>query len=163
MEELNEIEKLIVCLRCRDNKGKTGAIKALAEHLIHTLNASGAIWYDWKWPTQPIKQPTTISAEQEISVELTVKGKHVGLYSFGDDTKLYDHLDILAKNNCTRIFCACRTRCDTVKAVEDIAKKYGYTIVWSAPYWEDVPPAPIATPFQSSLNDLKGRHLADFI
>jgi hypothetical protein len=163
--QFNLPDKLIVCLRHKGNTGKTGTIKALADYLINTLTASAAVWYDWKHqhPPHPIKQPANIGKEQEISVELTVKGKRIGLFSFGDNNQMAPHLEVLAKNNCYRIFCTCRTSRATVKAVEDIAKKYGYIIVWTAPYWEDVQPAKTATPFQTSLNNLKGRHLADFI
>jgi hypothetical protein len=47
--------------------------------------------------------------------------------------------------------------------VETMAEKYGYTLIWTAPYTDDIIWREEPTPFQKQLNRKKAEHLMDFI
>jgi hypothetical protein len=168
-------EKLMICLRQRPRQGKTGTIKALAEILIPNPPKVKE-WYvpdfskaeDYGMPNEISKWSKNISewpADWDICVAVDVKGKRVGLNSEGDwSDDIKDYLEhLIKKQHCDIIFCASWTRGSTVEVVEAMAKKHGYTLIWTAPYtdgdtWKEKP-----TPFQKQLNRKKAEHLMDFI
>ena len=151
--------KLMVCLSKRGNQGKTKTIRALAELIIPNSKIAKAQWHK---PT--VAPGSWQTCHGDICVATKAKnGKLVGLCSHGDvATTIKDWLEFLGNQNCDIIFCACHTRGTTVKAVKDKAKKYGYTIVWTAPYTNDTAPAKTRA-WQEWLNKKKAEHLEDFI
>jgi hypothetical protein len=149
--------KLIICLRRGANTGKTGTILALADILIPQSTRPPV----WNTPRNTPVKPYPFT----INVEVMAGKVKVGLDGQGDyPDDLYNRLDILANHGCDRIFCTCRSKGGGPAAVKSIAKKFGYAIIWTAPYTQEPPAGQKAPPpNQQALNDLKARHLTDFV
>ena len=149
MEEKKMPEKMIVCLRKTGDQGKSGTIKALADLLMPDS-------------TEVSKMPQANG--DDICVALKVNGKRVGLCSGSyNPYDIEEHLEFLLKKGSEIIFCTCWVRGKTVKAVEKAARKYGHTIIWTAPYTDNTPPRKEPTPLQEKLNRIKAEHLKDFL
>lgn len=120
-------QKTIIALWGRSNVGKTQTIVCLYNIFC----------------AYPNVHDTLIPAQREISAIITLKSGTgnitIGFESQGDpNTDIESRLEQSAINSCDIIVCASRTRGDTAYAVEDIAKKYGYRIVWVTNFASDI-------------------------
>jgi hypothetical protein len=153
--------KEIVCLAQTVHTGKSASIIALAELLINTR---GYPPINWMYPSSP---PKNITAENDVCVVVDVNSKNrkAGLASHGDDPAVVStNLTNLINAGCDIIFCACHTpRSDSYKAVKAIAQTSGYRLIWASPYTEaTVPNLPLPA-CSWPINQMKARHLEDFI
>ena len=120
--------KHIVAIWHSAGKGKSETVRQLANQFL-TL-----------YPSAITVVPTTIpiSGDFRLVIEININGKiiTIAFESQGDPgTNIEKRLDYLAsKYNCDIIFCTCRTRGETVVAIETVASKYGYDIIWSSTY-----------------------------
>jgi len=178
MKTINVIElpqKLMICLRMYQNQGKSGTIRELAELLMPKPAEANTHWHTPNFPNNTMfkNMPKTIEEWLEkiskwkcdICVVVDAKGKRIGLSSQGDKPDIIQkNLEFLVQEDCEIIFCACRSRNPTVKVVEDIAKKSGYTLIMTAPYSVNATLKKVdIKQLQEFLNMQKAKHLADFI
>jgi hypothetical protein len=142
-------EKRIICLKGTANTGKSGTIRELFKLLKP------------KSDREPrFHSPPDIS-DSYIHAEVWIKGKHIGLISNGDfGDELYRTLKKLADDGCDIIFCTSRTKLGPYETVKRIAKKYGYTLIWTAPYTVE---PPRTKDDETEMNKLKAKHLEGFI
>ena len=161
-EKKKMANRLMVCLRYKARQGKSSTIKALAEKLMPKPEKAAAQWY---LPESPPGDWSELSWDSDICVTVNIKGKRTGLNSAGDVAEeIVEQLKFLADKNCSIIFCACRSKGDTVKAVEKMANKFNYTLIWTAPYTNHKqPPGMKPEEWQDYLNRKKAEHLEDFI
>ncbi len=128
-------------------KGKSSTLLALA-NLIMT-----------RFPTHKIiyssKDVTKLSVDFSSIIE--IKGKIIAIESQGDPgTKLEIRLERIAnKYEPNHIFCTCRTRGETVHAVEKIANTFDYDTIWSSTYQVNSK--------ENIANLAKSEHLLDLI
>jgi len=165
LELPNEFNKLMICLRMSHDSGKSGTIRALAELLMPNPAVANAHWFNPQLTPQEINAlPKNISEwEFDICVAVDVRKKHVGLSSHGDYPDIVkDCLESLVKDKCEIIFCACRSRGQTVTEVENIAIKYNYALIMTVPYLL-IEPSQLKDKFKAILNMRKAKHLEDFI
>jgi hypothetical protein len=163
IKKIQEIPKLIVCLKGIRQIGKTGTLIELIR-ILFPRSMNTAIWH----PPVPAGLPNLANLIDPITVEMTVNSQttgndvHVGIYTRGDiGQELRNNLSILANNNCSIIFCSCRTGGDPYAAVQEIARNFNYALITTAPYTMEIPPV---TPFiEPLLNNMKAGHLEAFI
>ena len=103
----------------------------------------------------PSKDVTKISIDFTLVIE--IKGKIIAIKSQGDlGTKLEKRLhQIVNKYKPNYIFCTCRTRGETVDAVQNIADNFDYDTVWSSTYQ--------VTHNENIANLAKSEHVLDLI
>jgi hypothetical protein len=161
-DELKEIHRLMICLKGKSHIGKSGTLIELIRILFP--RSVNTVWH----PSAPIGLPNLANLRDPINVEMTVNSPfrgnnvHVGIYTRGDTgAVLRTNLSILANNNCSIIFCSCRTGGDPYAAVQEIANNFNYTLITTAPYTMEIPPAPVN--MQPLLNNRKAEHLETFI
>jgi hypothetical protein len=151
--------RYIICLRLDTLKGKTQTLVALANRLLPQSSQQP----DWINPADPPPVPLVLKPTDDICVEVWIRGKHIGLNSHGDlISYIKRDLTKLAEDKCDIIFCACQSEGKTLAAVEDVARKFDYTIIWTAPYYDNTPSSGAKqppSPFQNALNKLKAEHL----
>ena len=167
-------EKLIVCLYGEEGRGKTHTLKILADNLLKNDPSKADNWIHPNPATREKFSKLASISEwlNDICVEMTVKGKRIGLNSDGDSPKaMRERLKIMAEN-CDIIFCACRAvahdNLGTLAAIKDTVKELAkeskkYHVVYTAPYTNDDPPGRNSTPLQKKLNQKKAKHLEDFL
>src|SRR5690554_2186826 len=93
----------------------------------------------------------------DFTLVIEINDKIVAFESQGDPgTDIENRLEsIITMYNPNLIFCTCRTRGATVTAVEDIAHKYTYDIIWTSTYETNHS--------QNVVNKLKAEHLQDLV
>ncbi|NEM99456.1 hypothetical protein [Pontibacter burrus] len=140
--------KTILSVWNSGGKGKSGTIRELARILL--ANYPGYI---------PVK-PLTINIPSDIDflIVIEIDGIRVGIVSQGDpgtglDRKLKELAD---EHNCDIIICATRTRGETVKIVDRIAKSRGYDTIRTSTYQ-------VSTTHRKLANQLKAKHLLDLL
>jgi len=162
--ELIKIHRLMICLKGKRQIGKTGTLIELIRILFP--RSVNTVWH------QPVPGglPNLAGLTDPITVEMTVNSPirgnavHVGIDTRGDiGADLRTNLSILANNNCSIIFCSCRTAGDPYAAVQEIARNFNYTLITTAPYTMEIPPAPANINMQPLLNNRKAEHLETFI
>jgi len=88
-----------------------------------------------------------------------INGVTVAILSQGDpNSNLEARLRLVIQNfNCDLVFCATRTKGETVRAVENIANEFDANIIWTSTYQtsneNDV----------DQLNEIKAQHLLDLV
>ena len=122
-------KKRIYALSNGASQGKTTTVKRIADEL-HRL-----------FPTAPITPGLTSLSEHEILITLTIKGVKIGITSQGDPgTGLYRRLEQLADSEkCDLLICTTRSRGETVRAILDIEKAFGFETVWFSNYQSENP------------------------
>lgn len=128
-------------------KGKSTTILELANLMIAQFPKYKQIY----------SSKNTIKLSVDFKLIIEINGKIIALVSQGDPgTKLEIRLDeIVKKYNPNIIFCSCRTRGETVRAINNIAKKYSYDKIWTSTYQ--------TTHNHLLANKLKAEHLLDLI
>jgi len=125
------MKKTIVVVYGRSNEGKSETIKAVCQKLLEMF------------PNAKKHLPEGVSDIQweiDILAALTVNGVKIGFESQGDPKSRMvedETLELLASSdgelgNCDIIFCATRTRGETIRTVENVANKHDYYTIWSS-------------------------------
>jgi hypothetical protein len=93
----------------------------------------------------------------DFTLVIEINGKIIALESQGDPgTNLEERLKkIVNTYNPNLILCTCRTRGETVQAINNVAKKHSYDKIWTSTY--------NVAHSQKLVNTLKGEHLLDLI
>lgn len=137
--------KTILAIWHSGEKGKTETVRELAHNFMSIYPSFKAIY--------PI--PATVHPKYDFRLVIEIKGKIIGFESQGDPkTNLERRLEeLVTKFNCDIIYCTTRTRGETVKAVENVAKGFGYDQIWTSTYQ--------TTANHKLVNDLKAKHIID--
>jgi hypothetical protein len=138
--------KTILAIWNSSEKGKSSTVLELA-NLIITIPGCSIIF-----SSKPV---TSLSIDFRIVIN--IKGKIIALESQGDPgTHLENRLDdVITKYNPDLIFCTCRTRGETVAAINKVANSYGYDKIWTSTYE--------TTHSHKLANSLKAVHLHDLV
>lgn len=128
-------------------KGKSSTILELANLLLKTYPNYKLIYSS--------KDINKITIDFRLVIE--INGKTIALESQGDpSTKLKERLEQIINNyKPNLIFCTCRTRGETVNAIENTANKYEYDTIWTSTYQ--------TTHNHKLANQAKAEHLMDLI
>jgi len=139
--------KTILAIWNSADKGKTDTLREFANLLLSTYPSYKLIY--------PI--PLSIPPVYDFRLVVEVKGVIVGIESQGDpNTHLENRLfDLESKFNCDIILCTTRTRGDTVAAVDNLASKRGFEVIWTSTYQIDDPTK------HSIVNKLKAEHILE--
>lgn len=134
----------IIAISNSGGKGKSSTLLELANLLI-TIPGSKVLFC-----SHPI---TSIRIDFRLVIE--IRGKIVVLESQGDPgTDLEKRLDnIFSTYKPKLVFCTCRTKGETVWAINAIASKYSFDEIWTSTYE--------TTHSHSHVNKLKAEHLLD--
>lgn len=110
-------------------KGKSETIRQLANQILLLYPATPV------FPTTVVVPP---AGDFRLIVDVVLRGvmTRVAFESQGDPgTNLESRLENLAGHyNCDIIFCTCRTRGETVIAIENTADNFDYHVIWSSTY-----------------------------
>lgn len=122
--------KQIIAIWHKSGKGKSETIRQIANQFL--------LIYPSATPIFPSNISIPPTGDFRLIVQAIIKGVHttVAFESQGDPgTWLEERLEDLAINfNCDIIFCTCRTRGETIYAVEHTASNYNLNIIWSSTY-----------------------------
>jgi hypothetical protein len=146
---VNSKPKTILAVWNAGGKGKTESVRQFANSLLLAYPTYTSIF--------PV--PATIPTIHDFRLVVEINGIVVGIESQGDPgTNLRNRLiDLVTNFNCDIIICTCRTRGETVAAVENIHNTYGFQTIWTSTYQ-------ITDKTQHSLvNQLKGDHILELI
>ena len=126
-------------------KGKSNSLLTLANILIS------------RYPTHIViyssKDITKLTIDFTLIIQ--INDRVIAIESQGDpNTELEKRLEnIVKKYNPNIIFCTCRTRGETVHAIENIADNFDYDTIWTSTYQ--------VTRNHNLANQIKGEHLLD--
>jgi len=154
--------KRIICLKGKGQIGKTGTIKELIK-ILHSKSVKTPQW-NCEEKEQGLLDPYCHS-NVEVWIKSKENGKiiHVGLDTEGDEgNRIRKWIDKLAQNGCSVIFCTCRSKLDPRNAVIEIAEKYKYSLITTAPYTIEFPNSKKESQLLK-LHEMKAEHLAAFI
>jgi hypothetical protein len=128
-------------------KGKSTTILELANRILAQFPNYTLVYSS--------KNTNNLSVDFTLIIE--INGKIIALVSQGDPgTELEKRLeDIANKHSPNLIICSCRTRGETVQAINKMASRHKFDKIWTSTY-ETTHSQPLA-------NQLKGEHLLDFI
>lgn len=137
--------KYIIAIANSGGTGKTESCRKLGNEFIRQIPNLKPIF------PVPIQIPT----KYDFRLVMGVNSKIIGIESQGDpNTGLYQRLeDLINTYNCDLIYCTSRTRGKTVWAINDIARNFGYEVIWTSTYKNK-------TSF-NNLNQFKALHLID--
>ena len=155
-------EKFIVCLRGKAKQGKSESIITLMKLLLKKPKTKLECYEPQLSGEEFLKQYTD---GWDICGAIYYNGKKIGINSAGDVPRdVRRQLKKLAEKNCDIIFCASRSKGDTVKEVKKIAKRYN-ALIWTSPYTADTPllKGVDSEQIHQCLNEKKAKHLAEFI
>lgn len=135
----------IIAIWNSGEKGKSSTVLALA-NLLLTQNPKPKFIYS-------SKDVNNLSVDFTLIIE--INGKIIALESQGDPgTKLEKRLEtIVKKHNPNLIFCTCRTRGETIYAVEKTANNYGFETIWTSTHK--------VSKNHIKVNQIKAEHLLD--
>lgn len=145
----NSKPKTILAVWNAGSRGKTDSLRHFANELLNAYPLHAPIF-----PT-----PATVPTTGDFSLIVEINGIRIGITSQGDPgTNLRNRLiNLVTTDNCDIILCSCRTRGETVAAVENIENTYGFQTIWTSTYQ-------IAdSSHHLTLNQLKGQHILDLI
>jgi hypothetical protein len=122
--------KQIIAIWHTSGKGKSETIRQIATQFL--------ILYPAAIPVFPSVIVVPPNGDFRLIIQVTIKGvlTTVAFESQGDPgTLLKNRLTDLATNfNCDIIFCTCRTRGETVNAIDNTANTHSFNIIWSSTY-----------------------------
>ena len=137
----------IIAICNSGGKGKSSTVLDLANLLLR------------KYPNHIIIYSSKDVSNLSIDFTLMIKinEKTIALESQGDPgTGLEKRLDKIVNDyNPNLIFCTCRTRGETVYAVDNTANNFDYDTIWTSTYQ--------VTKNNDSANQIKAEHLLDLI
>ena len=137
--------KTILAIWNSSSKGKSSTILEIAKRLFHQFPNHNIIFCN--------KDVKNLTIDFRLVIE--INGKIIVLESQGDPgTKLEARLmGIVNKYNPDLIFCTCRTRGETVTAINNTAKNHGFDKIWTSTY--DINHS------HHQVNEIKAKHLID--
>lgn len=139
--------KTLLAVWNTSSKGKSATLKEFALLLVS------------KFPSHKIifMFPSIIKPHGDFRLVIEINGKIIAIESQGDpNTQLEKRLsDICKTYNPDIILCTCRTRGQTVNAVDKIASTFSYQQIWTSTYQMDTN--------HSLANQLKARHLLELL
>lgn len=140
--------KTIFVVRASGGKGKTGTLRAAANHLLTShLNFT------------PVDgAASVVPPEGDFRIVVGINQKIVAVESAGDPhTQLRERLEeLVQKFKANIILCSTRTKGDTVDAVDAIKNTYGFEIITTSTYQ-------VSHHQQDMANTLKGRHIINLL
>ena len=141
--------KTIIALWHVANKGKTETLRNLAKLFVERF---AEISY-------PFEEFRNIPSTGDFRFIIEINGKIIGIETQGDPTtELEDRLiDLVEKYNCDIIFCATRTKGETIYAVDNLFYNHGFKTIWTSTYQV----ADITE--QNLLNRLKAQQLLEVL
>ena len=101
-------QKTIICLRGKENTGKTTSIRECYKLMTG-------------------KEPKTKDFIANVEASLNIK---IGFSSWGAPGANKRVLQIVLPDNCDVVITACRTHGGTVEAVDELAKVFGYQVIY---------------------------------
>lgn len=135
--------KTIIAIRHASNKGKSETLRELAKLLV-------------AYPNSSIRHlnPNPMPDKGDLSLVVEIVGIIIVIESQGDPyTELEKRLNkIIDSYNPDLIFCATRTKGETMIAIERVSAK-GYQTIWTSTYQSETN--------HTQLNKLKAKHLLD--
>jgi len=139
--------KTIIAIWNSAEKGKSSTILELANLLTSRYQNREVIFCD--------KEVNNLSIDFRLIIK--INGKTIALESQGDPgTGLEKRLkEIVNKYNPDSIFCTCRTRGETVWAINNTANQFSYDKIWTSTY--------DSANNHKLINSLNGEHLLDLI
>ena len=144
--------KKIIALR---NSGKTGKTSTLIElgNLLLSENTIEVLYPDSIYKNGKLRQ------NWDFTLIVKLSNKTIGIKSQGDpNCELKKKVQkIIDKYNVDYLFCATRTRGETVGDVYKVAKSNNYEIIWTSTYHSD------SSNGIDLLNQLKAKHLLDLL
>ncbi|WP_162147678.1 hypothetical protein [Flavobacterium limnosediminis] len=148
-KEKNRNNKCILAVWNSGTKGKTETVREFAKLLLATYTNYIEIF--------PI--PASIPSKNDFRLVVNINGLIVGIESQGDpktglEKRLLELSDIY---KCDLIVCTCRTRGETVWAVDSVAGSRGYETIWSSTYQV------VGKNQQQVSNNLKAKHLLELL
>lgn len=139
--------KTILAVWNTSSKGKSATLKEFALILIS------------KFPSHKIifMFPSIIKPYGDFRLVIEINGKTIAIESQGDpNTQLENRLSEICKTYSPDIIlCSCRTRGQTVNAVDKIASTFSYQQIWTSTYQMDSN--------HSLANQLKAKHLLELL
>jgi cellulose biosynthesis protein BcsQ len=137
----------IIAIWNSGGKGKSSTVLALANLLLR------------KYPNHIVIYASKDISNLSIDFTLIIKinEKTIALESQGDPgTGLEKRLDKIVNDyDPNLIFCTCRTRGETVYAIDKTANNFGYDTIWTSTYQ--------VSNNDDSANQIKAEHLLDLI
>jgi len=139
--------KTIIAIWNSAEKGKSSTILELTNLLLTKFPNHKIVFCD--------KDVNKLTIDFRLIIE--INGKTIALESQGDPgTKLEHRLDnVEAKYHPFLIFCTCRTRGETVAAINNVSKRHLYDKIWTSTY--------DTTHSYKLINGIKAEHLLDLI
>lgn len=139
--------RLIIALHNSANKGKS-----------LTLLALGSLVFRYQCEIVFLSSGKKLPSKKDFTMVFKLNGKNIAIISKGDPgTNLQERIkEVVEKYNCVIIVCASRTRGETMQAIETIASKLAFEILWTSTYVgnESIRPC---------FNELKASHIFNTI
>jgi hypothetical protein len=139
--------RTILAVSNTSSKGKSATLKEFALILI------------LKFPSHKIifMFPSIIKPHGDFRLVIEINGKIIAIESQGDpNTDLEHRLSDICKNyKPDIIICTCRTRGQTVDAVNKAASTFSYQKIWTSTYQMDAN--------HSIVNQLKAKHILELL
>ncbi len=146
--------KTIIALSHIYNKGKTETLRFLANIFLNQFN-SEILHISSNSKEIPKQGDFTIVLKVTIETKIHI----IAIHTAGDPkSQLQKHLFRLADDySCSIIFCATRTRGETVQAVDSLWEKRDYQTIWTTTYQIE------GEENRGVINQLKARQLVEMI
>ncbi len=145
----NSNQKTILAIWNAGEKGKTDSLREFSNIFIK------------KYPkAKPISPDTlTVPTSGDFRLVVNIAGVILGVESQGDpSTNLEKRLvELIKKFKCDIILCSCRTRGETVAAIENISNKFQFETIWTSTYQTDDENK------HKVMNKLKGKHILELL
>ena len=127
--------------------GKTETLRHVANLLLQTFPQAELTFLD----------PSRFPESGDVRLVVKINGRIVAVESEGDPgTGLKGRLlEMADEHKADVIFCATRTRGDTVRAVDDVAKSRGYEVIWTSTYQ--------TADNHDKVNALKAKHIIELM
>jgi|GEM_PF-926944 len=149
--------KTVIVLKNEASNGKTSTLREL-QKLVKE-----------KFPELVEPLNDKVHEKGDFRYVFKLSGKFIAIESCGDPgSNIKKNLvDLETKFTCNLIFCATRTKGQTVKDVKEFAEEKHFEIVWSSTYaidfYKNSPNKSETGKHYDSLNQLKARHLFDLM
>jgi hypothetical protein len=145
--------KRIIALWHSGNKGKTNTLIELG-NLLLSENTVDIVYCD-----KSVNKNGILPQKQDFTLVVKLFDKTVGIVSQGDPhCKLKDRLQkIIDDYNVDYLFCATRTKGETIDDVYRISGSNAYEILWTSTYHSD------NGNMTDFFNNLKAKHLLDML
>jgi len=125
--------KTIIAIKGLEDNGKTSSIIKIFYDLVQDNKPNEILFKSEPYSNDNKDFHAVIICT--FHLKDSIKKIKIGIASAGDPDS--NQLDCLKKNiehNCDIIICACRTKGETVKNIENSAKDSNYQIIWTSNY-----------------------------